>query len=88
MFTKRDTADVLVVFKEEPNQSGEYTDEVTLFLWLDGGYIGLSDYIYILYDVNGYKWEVPASQIGTDKEYDWLRQCYPRVMAGYQRRLG
>ena len=88
MFLDHDTADTQVVFKEDPTQTGEYTDEVTLYLWLAGGYNAIDGYTYIFYDINGYEWQIPASHIGTDKEYDWLKKCYPRVMAGYQRRLG
>ena len=89
MFTLHDIGDTLVVFKKEPNTEDEFSDQPETFIWLSGQKIDPEDgQVDIFRDAIGYEWEIPATQIGTDKEYDWLKKCYPRVMAGYQRRLG
>lgn len=88
MITLNEIGDTLAVFKEDPTQKGEFTDEITQFVWLAGQKIDPEDgQVDIFRDICGYEWEIPTSHIGTDKEYDWLKKCYPRVMEGYQRRL-
>lgn len=86
---KTDIADTLVVFRKDPTQSDVIKDEATGFLWLAGEVVDPEDGLtYIFYDVNGYDWKIPASLIGPNKEYDWLKTCYQRVLAGIIERRG
>ena len=83
MITKEEIGDVLVVFKSAPNEDDMFTDEPVQFLWLAGEKIDPIDGMtYICYDICGYDWEVPASKIGCDREYDWIKRCTSRILAG------
>ena len=83
MLTNFDVADVLVVFKEDNLEKGVFSDEPAQFVWLVGEKIDAVDHlVYIFHDICGYEWQVPATSIGTDKEYDWLKKCYQRILDG------
>ena len=74
---------VLLVFKEDPEVKGEYTDEVIQFL-IAVGYKATPDGPeYICYDYNGYDWHIPANEIGEEgSEYGWSKTSLPRFLRG------
>lgn len=65
----------------------EFTDEINAILFLVGNEIDPTNGVtYIFRDVNGFRWRIPYSKIGTDKGYDWLTKCYPRILTGFAER--
>ena len=90
MLFENEIADTLVVFKEDPNEEGTFTDEAIATLMLMGKVVTPEDgNMAICYDITtGYEWKIPWNQIGDGKGYDWLKKCYSRIFDGINERLG
>ena len=88
MLFENEIADALVMFKEDPEVKGEFTDTPVGVLMVMGNVITPEDgSVALCYHITlGYDWKVPYSEIGPDKEYDWLKKCYPRILRGIEKR--
>lgn len=78
---------VLLVFKEDPEVKGEYTDEVIQFLIAVGYQATPDGPEYICYDDSGYEWDVPAAEVGQEgTNYGWSKISLPRFLRGLAER--